>query len=161
MKPQSLFTGVILIGIGLYYFLSQSTIFVLFNGLYTWPTLLCIIGIAFLSQAYKAHIHDAILPGVILFGLGIHFHVVQHFNLWSNDIGVFLLIISLGLLLQAKKTKTGMFNGFLLLIISIYLLFQQEFFTITNTAGINIQQFLSFGPVLLMVIGALVLFIKK
>jgi len=161
MKSQSLFTGIVLIGIGLYYFLSQSNLFTLFEGIYTWPTLLCIIGLAFLLQAYKTHINEAILPGVILLGFGIHFHIVQLFNLQLNEAGIFLLIISLGLLLQSRKTKTGRFNGLLLLTVSIYLLFQQEFFDITNSVSSNLHNILSFWPILLIIIGVIVLFIKN
>lgn len=161
MKSQSLFTGIVLIGIGLYYFLSQSNLFSLFEGIYTWPTLLCIIGIAFLMQAYKTHINEAILPGVILLGFGIHFHIVRLFNFQLNEAGIFLLIISLGLLLQARKIKTGMFNGLLLLAVSIYLLFQQEFFALTSSFSTNLYSILSLWPILLVIIGIIVLILKK
>ena len=76
MKGQRIFPGIILIGFGLYFFLERAQIHI-FTGFYTWPTLFCIVGLAFLLQAYYGKDVHAILPGVILFGFGAHFHLVQ------------------------------------------------------------------------------------
>ncbi|MGM9926579.1 MAG: LiaF transmembrane domain-containing protein [Bacillus sp. (in: firmicutes)] len=161
MKAQNLFSSIILIGIGLYFFLSQSDIINLFNGFYSWPTLLCIVGIAFLFQAFKAHVNEAILPGVILLGFGIHFHVTQSFNLWPNEFGVFLLIIAIGLFIQARKAKTSLWSSILLFVISVYLLFQPQFLNTTNILGDGFHQILSFWPFLLIGIGIILLLKKK
>lgn len=160
MKSHSLFAGVILIGFGIYYFLSQSNIEI-FLGFYSWPSILCIIGIAFLLQAYKAHNNEAILPGIIFLGFGIHFHVIQTFKLWPNDLGIFILIISLGLLLQASKTKTGMLPGILLLAVSLFLLFKEKMLSLLGVVQTGLGTSFPIWSILLVGLGVALLFFKK
>ena len=52
MKNQRIFPGIILIGFGAYFFLQQTGI-TIFQQFSTWPTLLIIVGIAFLGQGYS------------------------------------------------------------------------------------------------------------
>ncbi|PLT30184.1 LiaF transmembrane domain-containing protein [Peribacillus deserti] len=132
MKSQSLFPGFILMGFGLYFFLEQSNIEP-FQGFFTWPTLLMIVGIAFLVQAYGARDYEAILPGVTLTGFGIHFHIVTKLKIWPDHIGIFILIIGLGFILRARETKSGMIQGVLLLLIAVLLLFYDR---ITSWMGL-------------------------
>lgn len=160
MKSNSIFAGVILIGFGIYFFLSQTKI-QFFEGFYSWPTLLCIVGIAFLLQAYKAKNNESILPGIIFFGFGIHFHIVQTFKLWSNEIGVFILIIALGSLLQASKTKNGMLPGILLLVVSLFLLFNEKIVSWIGLVGTDVGSSFSLWPFLLVGLGVILLFLKK
>ncbi|WP_335869159.1 LiaI-LiaF-like domain-containing protein [Bacillus sp. 2205SS5-2] len=124
MKKQRLFPAVILIGFGLFFYLQEAQI-ELFSGFFNWPTLFLIIGFAFLMQGYKGKDHEAILPGVILSGFGLHFHVLQRLTIWPDHIGVFILIISLGFLLRYQKTGDGLWQGILFLVLSITLLFYQ------------------------------------
>jgi len=131
------------------------------QSLHSWPTLLCIVGIAFLAQAYKAKHYDSILPGVIFFGFGIHFHVVGTYHLWANDLGVFILIISLGLLLQAIKTKSGMLPGSLLLVVSLFLLFNEKLLGLLGLVQTSLISTFSLWAIILIGLGALLLFIKK
>lgn len=125
MKNQRIFPGIILIGFGAYFFLQQSNIPAL-QPLNTWPTLLMIVGIAFLFQGYGAKDYNAILPGVILFGFGLHFHVVNRLEIWPDHIGTFILIIALGFLLRHQKTGTGIFQGILFLILAALMLFLRQ-----------------------------------
>lgn len=160
MKQQRLFPGVILIGFGLYFFLQQTGL----NNIQpflSWPTLLIVIGLAFLAEAYSGNEASGILPGVILTGFGIHFHVVNHFQFWSNDTGVFILIISLGFLMQYQKTKKGLFQGLLFLILAIITLFYDkviEWLGILENRAFSLWQF---WPIVLIIIGGYLLFIKK
>ncbi|WP_050615952.1 LiaI-LiaF-like domain-containing protein [Bacillus testis] len=160
MKTHNLFSSVILIGFGLYYLLSQSSV-TLFDGFYSWPTLLCIVGLAFLAQAYKAKQYEYILPGIILLGFGIHFHVIQNFHFWSDNIGVFILIISLGLMLQAQKTNKGMLPGILILAIAVFILFNDAFMETLHSTEMFANQSVSLVPIILLGFGILVLFFKK
>ncbi|WP_042345548.1 LiaF transmembrane domain-containing protein [Bacillus massiliigorillae] len=160
MNSRNLFAATTLILFGIYFFLNQSSIEV-FPTFYTWPTLLCIVGIAFLVQSYKANNSEAILPGVILFGFGLHFHITHYFSVWPNEIGVFILIISLGFLLQSRKSKTSSIPGILMLIISILLLFNEKASSLLGTLGTGIDSVLSFWPFLLVGIGIALLIKKK
>lgn len=160
MKSNSLFSGIILIGFGLYYLLERFSIAFLQN-LHAWPTLLCITGIAFLVQAYKAKHYDSILPGVIFFGFGIHFHVINTYHLWQNHIGVFIVIISLGLLLQANKTRSGYLPGIVLLIAALLLLFNDKVLGILGLVQTELISNFSLWAIVLIVLGLILLFVKK
>ncbi|MGV3465158.1 MAG: LiaI-LiaF-like domain-containing protein, partial [Heyndrickxia sp.] len=61
MKNQKVFAGIILLGFGFYFYLSQNHL-ELFKEYITWPSLLIIIGIAFLVQGYNGKNYEAILP---------------------------------------------------------------------------------------------------
>lgn len=160
MKKQNIFPGIILIGFGLYFFLQQTEVSIL-KPFYSWPSLLIIVGIAFLCQGYLAKDYESILPGTILTGFGIHFHVVEHYSLWPNHIGVFILIISLGFLLRYQKLKTGLFHGLLFLIISILLLFYDRFANWFGLLETSMKTVWNFWPVLLIGIGLFLLIFKK
>ncbi|WP_026693756.1 LiaI-LiaF-like domain-containing protein [Peribacillus kribbensis] len=160
MKSQRLFPGVILIGFGLYFFLEKSGIEV-FQGFFTWPTLLMIVGIAFLVQGYGARDYEAILPGVILTGFGIHFHVVNKLKIWPDHIGIFILIIGLGFVLRAKETRSGMFHGFLLILVSVMLLFYDKIMSWLGLLENGVFTAWKFWPFILIAIGLFFIFQKK
>lgn len=160
MKKQYLFPGIILIGFGLYFFLEHSGIEV-FPGFYSWPTLLCIVGAAFLLEAYSGGEPNSILPGVILFGFGIHFHVAENLELWPDNIGIFILIISLGFILRARKTNSGMVHAMVLFFIAILTLFYDRLllsFDSLQESSANIEKF---WPFVLIAIGVYILVRKK
>lgn len=160
MRKQHIFPGIILIGFGLYFFLQQEQITVL-EPFYSWPSLLIIVGLAFLCQGYFAKDYEAILPGTILAGFGIHFHIVDYFSLWPNHIGVFILIISLGFLLRYQKLKTGLFHGLLFLSISILLLFYNRVINWLGQLESSVKEIWNFWPILLIGIGLFLLIFKK
>ncbi|WP_100331753.1 LiaI-LiaF-like domain-containing protein [Bacillus xiapuensis] len=160
MKQQRIFPGVILIGFGLYFFLQQAK-FSAFQPFLSWPTLLMVIGLAFLAEAYSGHDAGGILPGVILTGFGIHFHAVHQFGFWSNDTGVFILIIALGFLMQYQKTRKGLFQGLLFLLLAVITLFYDK---VVEWLGVLENQAWSlwpFWPIVLIITGGYLLFIKK
>lgn len=160
LKNQRIFPGIILIGFGLFFFVQHSQIKV-FQGFDTWPTLLMIVGIAFLFQGYIAKDYEAILPGVILAGFGLHFHVVDRLEIWPNSIGVFILIIALGFLLRYQKTRAGLFQGVLFLILAIILLFYDR---ITEWVGAFegvVAKMWNYWPAVLIGFGLYLLLIKK
>ncbi|MEQ2526905.1 DUF5668 domain-containing protein [Bacillaceae bacterium CLA-AA-H227] len=160
MKNQRIFPGIILLGFGIFFYLQQSQI-TLFQGFDTWPTILLIVGIAFLFQGYMAKDHEAILPGVILAGFGLHFHVIERFSIWPNSIGAFILIIALGFLLRYQKVGDGLIQGILFLVLSIVLLFYDK---ITGWLGLienGTAAVWEFWPIILVVFGGYLLFIKK
>ena len=60
-------------------------------------------------------------------GFGLHFHLVGKVSFWpSNNIGMLILIISLGFFLRFQKTNSGLFQAFLFLILAVLLLFYDK-----------------------------------
>lgn len=160
MKKTSMIPGIILIGYGIYFYLDQADI-VLFQQFYTWPTLMAIIGLAFLAQGYLGRDYDSILPGAILFGLGLHFHVVGRLAVWPDHLGAFILIIALGFLLRYQKSGNGLAYGILFLIVAALLLFYDS---IAGWLGVLEGRFtaiLNFWPAALILIGVYFLLKRK
>lgn len=161
MKNQRIFPGIILIGFGAYFFMQQSGI-TLFQNFYTWPTLIIITGIAFLVQGYAAKDYEAILPGVILLGFGLHFHIAGRLTFWpDNTIGPFILILSLGFFLRFQKTGTGLFQAFLFLVWALLLLFYDKIAGYLGIVQNGMSQILKFWPALIIIIGIYFLLKKK
>ncbi|WP_141431872.1 LiaI-LiaF-like domain-containing protein [Bacillus sp. 03113] len=160
MKTQRVFAGIILLGFGAYIFLQQST-FTMLQPYFTWPTLLIIVGIAFLFQGYGSKNADSILPGVILTGFGLHFHLVNRISIWPDQIGMFIFIIALGFLLRSQKSGSGSFQGVLFLILSIILLFYDDIInrlTFLKNSIIDVKYFV---PGFCFLAGIYLLFIKR
>ncbi|MFC7321055.1 LiaI-LiaF-like domain-containing protein [Halobacillus campisalis] len=106
MKKQNSFAGYLLIGLGIYFLLRQLNI-PYFSQFYSWPTILIIIGAAFLIHSYVSKDYTNILPGFILTGLGVHFHGQNHYSFWIDHWAMYPLIIGIGFLLKYSKTKSG------------------------------------------------------
>lgn len=159
MKNQRIFPAIILLGFGLFFFLQQNQ-YSFFQGFDTWPTFLIIVGIAYLFQGYVAKDYEAILPGVILTGFGLHFHIIKYLEVWPNSNGTFILIIALGFLLRYQKVRAGLFQGILFLVLAILLLFYNKIVDWLGILESGAGDFWRFWPVVLVVYG-LYLLIKK
>ncbi|GKU81467.1 LiaI-LiaF-like domain-containing protein [Niallia sp. NCCP-28] len=160
MKSQKLFSGIILIGFGLYFLLKEFNI-PLFADFYTWPTLLLIVGIAFLIQGYRGNDYSSILPGVILAGFGLHFHLINKLAIWPDHTGSFILIIALGFILQNQKSGQGLLNGMLFLLLAILLLFFQDIIQSLGFLKLKENTVSMIIPILFLLIGSYYLFIQK
>lgn len=160
MKKNNIFSGIILVGIGCYLLLQQLQIPV-FTHFYSWPTLVIIVGIAFLVQAYSENNHGSILPGVILVGFGFHFHGINQLAFWPKQSGTLLFIIGLGLLLTYFKTKNGLFQSILVLIVSMLFLNYNRFMGWLDFLEGGFAFILNYWPLILVGIGVYLLFIKK
>ncbi|MCL6572353.1 MAG: DUF5668 domain-containing protein [Bacillus sp. (in: Bacteria)] len=161
MKNQQIFPGIILIGLGSYYLLAQTGM-AFFQQFSTWPTLLIIVGLAFLGQGYRAKENESILPGVIMAGLGLHFHLVGKVSFWpSNNIGMLILFISLGYFLRFHKTSSGLFQAFLFLVLAALLLFYDKITSYFDLLQNGMSFVWKFWPALLIVVGIYFLLKKK
>ncbi|WP_088103731.1 LiaI-LiaF-like domain-containing protein [Halalkalibacter urbisdiaboli] len=119
MRRQSIYPGFMLIGIG-GYFLLQAYPLPFSKQLLTWPTLFLLIGIALLFQAYTRRDYSLLLPGWLLFGLGIHFHGRHLLNTWPSHWAVFTFILGCSfLLLYLKTKKEGLVLGLIFVFISL------------------------------------------
>lgn len=154
MKKQSFFLGIMLIGLGVYFLMDQLNIPILDN-IFTWPTLILMLGIAFLLQAYVAKEKQSIFPGVILTGLGIHFHGRELFSFWPEHWAIYTLIIGVAFVLRHKKIV-----GILLLVISLLGLFYDGVIGWMRYIGEAVGWLVNFWPVVLIALGVYVLYKK-
>lgn len=158
MKRQGIFPGVLLIGVGLIFLLQNYNV-PFINSLFSWPSILLIIGLAFLFQAYIGKEYQSIFTGIILVGLGIHFHGLQLFKFWPDHWAMFTLIIGIAFLFRYSKTKQeGLIPGIILLLISLVAFMYKEFIHIFGSVYGYIE---NFWPVLLIIAGVYLLFFKK
>ncbi|GMB07441.1 LiaI-LiaF-like domain-containing protein [Thermolongibacillus altinsuensis] len=158
MKKRGIFSGILLTGFGLYFLFERLS---LFPMLHTWPTLLLIIGIALLGQAYIGKEYANILAGIVLVGLGSHFHLITLFPAWPNDISMFVLIIAIGLLFQYQKTKQALLPTILFFLLAAAFLFSNQLKNATNLFTTGIESLLNFWPLAFIVLGLYLLFVKK
>ncbi|KKI92289.1 hypothetical protein WQ54_09850 [Bacillus sp. SA1-12] len=160
MKKLSLLPGIILLGIGIFYSLQKLNIH-LFENQQSWQGLLILLGAAFLISGHFEKDNTAILPGILLFGLGIHFIYQPKLPTWPDHPAAFLFILSIGMLLTAMRTKSGYATGLLLLAIGLFLHFFQtiiQSFSIVENGVKLIETYWSF---LMILIGALLVFVKR
>ncbi|HWJ76634.1 MAG TPA: DUF5668 domain-containing protein [Niallia sp.] len=160
MKTQKWFSGIALIGFGLYFIL-QNVNHSLSSDLFSWPTLLLIVGVAFLFQGYGGKDYYSILPGVILTGFGLHFHLVNKLAIWPDHTGTFVLIIALGFILQNLKTGQGLLNGILFLLLAILLLFYQEIIGSLTFINLSSKTLNNIIPILFILVGGYYLLSKN
>ncbi|WP_445738832.1 LiaI-LiaF-like domain-containing protein [Niallia sp. FSL R7-0271] len=160
MKSYKLFTGVVLVGFGLYFLLNEINMSP-FPDFYSWPTLLIIVGLAFLCQGFIGKDHGSILPGVILTGFGLHFHLVNKLAIWPDDTGTFLLIIALGFILFNQRAGSGLVNGVLFLLLAGLLLFYEEIVASITFIHIGESTLKFFTPLLFLLIGGYFLLSKR
>ncbi len=160
MKKQGVFPGFILIGIGAYFLLDQLH-FTALSIFYSWPTLLLIIGVAFLAQAYTSRDYQNITPGFILLGLGVHFHLLKLVPLWPDHWAMFTFIIGLSFLLRYQKTKTGLIPAVILILLSILGLFYHEVIDWLGWIGSFVKLVEKYWPISLIIAGLYLLFFKK
>ncbi|WP_276210376.1 LiaI-LiaF-like domain-containing protein [Heyndrickxia coagulans] len=160
MKSRKIFSAIILIGFGLYFYLQRFDLTGM-KDYFTWPTLLIIVGLAFLGEGYWGRDGESILPGVILVGFGLHFHLAGKIAIWPDNIGVFVLIIAIGFLLRSQKTGDGTFYGLLFLVLSILLLFSDKVMGWFGLVENNVSSLINFWPAVFVVIGVYLLFAKR
>lgn len=157
MKGKGNFSGIVLLGIGLFFLARQMDVTYLLPYL-TWPTFLLIIGVAFLVQSSSGKEGPSAFAAILLLGLGLHFHASPRVEGWPEDSLAIILIIALSFLYMFKQTKEGLLPGVVLLAIAGWSLFNKS-----DTPSIT-QWFSSvegFWPFLLIGVGAYFVFIKK
>ncbi|WP_101844491.1 LiaI-LiaF-like domain-containing protein [Halobacillus sp. Marseille-P3879] len=152
MKKQNVFAGYLIIGLGIYFLLRQLNI-PYFASFYSWPTILIIIGAAFLLHSFTSKDYSNVIPGTIIFGLGVHFHGKDHYPFWIDHWAIYPLIVGLAFLLKYTKTKSGLLPTILLLGLAGFGLFSTSnpgWFSFLYTIINWIEQF---WPVVLIVLG--------
>lgn len=160
MKKQGIFPGIILIGVGIYFLMDQLNLPFL-KSVFTWPTLLLIIGVAFLFQAYLSNENQSIFPGIILIGLGVHFHGRELFDFWPDHWAIYTFIIGLAFMARHKKTKSGFVTGIILTVISLLGFFYDGIIGWMKYIGNAVGWIENSWPIVLIVVGVYLLFKSK
>src|SRR5690606_30212432 len=160
MRKQNLFPSIVLIGFGLYFFLQQTNIQIS-SQFFTWPTILLIVGLAFLIQAYSGNDLEMIVPGILFLGLGVHFHLIQNVHIQLDHIGGIILFIALGYFLRYQKTRNGLFYFWLFLILALIQLFYDKYIQWIGIIEDKRLQFTSLWPIILVIAGAYLFFFKR
>ena len=160
MKKKHAFAGFLLIGIGLYFLLRQLEIPII-TDFYSWPTLLIIIGLAFLIHSYTSKEYQNLFSGTIILGLGIHFHGVNHYSFWIDGWGVYLLIVGIAFIVRFLKTKKGLVPGLVLVGLSLIMIFAVNLPPYLNWIYQVLDIAEQYWPVVLIVIGVYLLKRKK
>ncbi|GGF06692.1 putative membrane protein YsxD [Halobacillus andaensis] len=152
MKKQNAFAGYLLIGLGIYFLLRQLNI-PYFSAFYSWPTILIIIGAAFLLHSYLTKDYSNIIAGVILLGLGLHFHSKDRYSFWIDHWAIYPMIVGFAFLLKYIKTKSGILPALVLLGLAGFGLFSTSnpsWFSFIYTLISWIEQF---WPIVLVILG--------
>ncbi|HLQ72269.1 MAG TPA: DUF5668 domain-containing protein [Bacillota bacterium] len=152
MKRQHTFIACVLIGIGLFYLLKQLNIDLL-HGFYGWPTILMIIGIAFLINSIMNKDYSNIFTGTFLLGLGIHFHGLHHYTFWLEHWSVFTLLIGISLITRSIWTKNGFMSGLVFTVISGLLLFNNQLGEMYHWSAEVIDWVYRLWPVVFIILG--------
>jgi hypothetical protein len=116
MKRQNVFTGMLLIGLGLYFVLRELPIIT--SAFFQWPTYILIIGIALIGQAYKAKEYGLLLPATVITLLGVHYHGTFLVDAWPTHWSMFPLIVAIGFFVLFQKTRTGFFSGLIFFLVA-------------------------------------------
>lgn len=158
MKRQGVFPGVLLIGVGVV-FLLQNYKIPFKNEIFSWPSILLIIGLAFLFQAFIGKDYHSIFTGFLLVGLGVHFHGLQMFSFWPDHWAMFTIIIGLAFLFRYSKTKKdGLVPGIFLLLISLIAFIYEGFIDLFGSLFTYVE---NLWPVALIGVGIYLLFFRK
>jgi len=160
MKKQWTLPAIILVEIGIYFTLMQYNI-VLFQGMYSWKAILILFGMALFIQAIIEKKPTNILPSTILIGIGIHFLWGKSISFWPDDLIAILFILSVGIILQAFRTKGEFFPGIILLLIGLFLYFLPSIIAFFQVFERMIGYAEKFWPLSFIILGFYLLFARK
>ncbi|MCP8617029.1 LiaI-LiaF-like domain-containing protein [Salirhabdus salicampi] len=160
MKQSNGFTGLFLIGLGIYFILRHNFVPILEN-FYSWPTIIMLVGIAFLLNGYIYKKFDDLLPGIVIFGLGVHFHMLIYSSTWKDLWAMYLLIVGLGFLVRYQKSRKGFWPGISMLVLAILGLISAY-----RPDWVHLPQLIAVDnhfviPIIVIIVGIYILFMNK
>ncbi|NNV05533.1 LiaI-LiaF-like domain-containing protein [Geobacillus sp. C56-T2] len=160
MKNKTAFSGILFIGLGLYFLAGQLEVPVLrlFQG---WPALLAICGASLLGQAYSAREHQFIFPGFLLLGFGLELMLAAAFPSWPRGVNVFFLIMAIAFFASGRKQKSGAGFGALFLLLFAIATFSGRGQPLFSLVQAGLSSFLSFWPLGLVAVGVYLLWARR
>jgi len=155
-----MFFGVLLVGFGIFFLLNELHMSIAAK-VYTWPVLLILIGAALLTESALSQDHSNLLASYILITLGIHFYVSEQIPFWPTNISMVVFMVAISFLLSARKAKSGFFQGGILLIIAILMMFSDRLKLFLPKVEDGVNYLTTFWPILLLLVGLYLLFFKR
>lgn len=152
LRRQHTFIAYLLIGIGLFYLLKQIDIPIL-HDFYGWPTILMIIGVAFLLHSFTNKDYQHLFTGTFMLGLGIHFHGLHHYSFWVEHWSIYILLIGVALIVRSIWTKSGFIFAFSITLIALFLLFNDQIAKKYDWSATIMDWIQIFWPVIFIVLG--------
>lgn len=152
------FVAMIILEIGLYFLLKNFDLFFNMN-MNTLPFFFIMFGIAFMVQAKAEKDDQAIVPAVLLLGLGIHFLWGKSFPFWPDDLTAMIWIIALAFIIRSAQAKSGFAQGFILLLIGSFLYYFPS--ALTSFIQKSVSNWQAFWPILFVIAGLYLLFFRK
>ncbi|QQK77131.1 hypothetical protein HUG15_17145 [Salicibibacter cibarius] len=158
MKSSQVFPGMVFIGAGIY-FLTHLFVPALASQWMTWETLLIWLGLALSIDGFLSKSGSALLPGVFMVGIGIHFHATGLYPNWPSHIGTLAVFFGIACLIAFLRTKKDfLFAGVLSICIGgLFLFFEPVVERITEAS----ESFSFIWPLLLLAFGVFLLFKGK
>jgi hypothetical protein len=156
MKKQNVFTGMLLIGLGLFFVLRDFPFMT--SAIFRWPTYILIIGIALFGQASKSKDSGLLFPASVISLLGVHYHGIFLVEAWPTHWSMFPLIVAIAFFVLFQKTRTGFFSGLLFfLVAAIGFLYHNG----TGTSDTFLYLLNRYWAVLFLVVGTISLIRNK
>jgi hypothetical protein len=151
MNRPALLPGLILLGLGLYFFLQQFHIPFL-SDILNWPVILIVIGLSFIICSFSGWDKMMILPGGILLSIGIIFLGMDIWSALSIHWSMYPGAVGVGFLLAFIRTKETSF----LVPACVLLAFPFVFYVL---GGLDIIQ--QWWPIALVLVGIFLIFRRK
>jgi hypothetical protein len=152
MNHNSWIGGLILILIGLYFFLKELNV-PLLNEIASWPMILILIGLFFMiSSLSNKKQRGSIFPGIILLGLGAHFLGQDLIAGWPTHWAVYTFVVSIAFFGQylVSGERGSIVPALILLAISLS--------TTVLSETLHDISWSDWWPVILIILGVVILF---
>ncbi|QDI91048.1 hypothetical protein EPH95_07500 [Salicibibacter halophilus] len=158
MKNNQIFPAMIFIGAGAYYLTHLFAPEVAAQWM-TWETLLIWLGLALSMDGFFSKAGSALLPGIFMIGIGVHFHAIALYPNWPNNIGILAAFFGIACMIAFLRTqKDFLFVGILSICIgALFLFFEPAVERIAEAS----DSFSFIWPLLLLVLGVFLLFRRK
>ncbi|MDQ0232797.1 hypothetical protein [Metabacillus malikii] len=160
MKKVPLLPSIIILSFGIFYSLQKFNIELIENQ-NSWQFILILLGAAFLISGHFDKDNSAILPGILLLGLGLHFLLHAGISGWPDHPAAILFILAIGLILTSLKLKKGYASGILVLITGLFLHFLQSISDSLSVVEGIVPLIETYWPFLLLLLGILFLLFRK
>lgn len=151
MNRNSVISGVVLIIIGIFFFLQKLDLPYM-DQVSWWPLILIGIGLVFIfSSIANRKTKYSIFPGVIMLGIGIHFLGQDLYRDWPEHWAVYTFIVAIAFFAQYFNTRDHSWvPGLVLLAVSL-------FSTVLQPYWEDIP-WTTLWPLILIIVGLLLLF---
>lgn len=155
-SKQSVLIAYLFIGLGVFFLIREWDL-PFIHYLYSWQSIVMLVGVFLLLYGYKTKNYQHLFPGVLLLGLGIHFHGLAYYDFWIDHWGMYPFIVGVAFLVRSIKTKDGRMVGALLAIFSLLMIFSDFFSYYFSWFQSLTEMFNQIWPIILILVGIYIL----